>query len=536
MSAGRGKGGPEPESDFVIVQATSASRKKRDPGDARKRRRWFLGSAIVIAGLTYAGITGERHSNPPEVPRFGIVTLSFTDLANLPTVLDPSVASCDAPAPKSRDSAGTFALEEQSWNVRTLDGDILTYLDEGTVPFSGEAQADVTFSARITTSNAEATPLQISPVAMVYVQDGVVVGWGGSHFDFSSATFLTMTPVSEPTVTALVTPTEAHCIDGEIVAGPLPPGEYQVYPVVRLLASPEIAAEAWLSRRGFTVPDKAWSASDSSHSWDCQHALSDSQQVASALCAEEPIAAVSINRDADSMSVPYTATYFAKNVDETLVGDPTVVTLRNTRAADGLAELPAVTDTLRCGVRVTNLPWDSWDGAVPDPIDQSVMESFGAAEASRDEGLRVAILPSTPDVTQVIFPEALRVWVYGWSTNALHTDDPAAILGTATATVAGGTPIALDRIAGPSVAPVTLTDVQWCDGPDGPVDAESIRGLNVTAGPAEQFLYRSPATSALVGGLVWAGPMVVTVDGATITTDHLASWVAETSSFDYLTE
>ena len=174
------------------------------------------------------------------------------------------------------------------------------------------------------------------------------------------------------------------------------------------------------------------------------------------------------------------------------------------------AEWPVGTGSLACGVRVANLPWDSWGGAVPDPIDRSVMVSFGAAEASRDGGLRVAILPSTPDVTQVTFPEPLRVWIYGWSTDAQGTDaqptdTSATILGTATATVAGGAPIPLDRVAGPSVAPVTLADVEWCDGPDGPADAATIRGLNVTAGPATQILYGGPATSALIGGLVWAG-------------------------------
>jgi hypothetical protein len=164
------------------------------------------------------------------------------------------------------------------------------------------------------------------------------------------------------------------------------------------------------------------------------------------------------------------------------------------------------------------------------------MVSFGAAEASRDGGLRVAILPSTPDVTQVTYPEALRVWIYGWRTDAEDTDTSAAtILGSATATVAGGAPIPLDRVAGPSVASVTLADVEWCDGPDGPADAATIRGLNVTAGPATQLLYSGPATSALVGGLVWAGRVAVTVDGATTSTDQVATWEAENSSYDYLT-
>ena len=257
MSAGRGTGGPEPEPepgpDFVIVQALPAPRRRREPGDARKRRRWLLAGAVAIAGLTYAGIAEERHLNPPEVPRYGIVTLPFTDLANLPTALDPSIASCGAHAPKSRDASGTFALEEQLWEAGIPEGDVVDY----------SGQAHVSYSARITTSDSGLTPLQISPVAMVYVQDGVVMGWGGAHFDFGSATFLTMTSQVAPTLTGVVTPAETRCVDGTPVAGPLPAGEYQVYPVVRLLASPEIAAEAWLFRRGFAVPDTASSASDS---------------------------------------------------------------------------------------------------------------------------------------------------------------------------------------------------------------------------------------------------------------------------------
>ena len=545
MGAGRGAGGQEPEPAFVIIQELPASRRKRAPGDAPKRWRWLLAGAVVVAGLTYAGIAGERHLNPPEVPRFGIVTMPFTDLANLPSVLDPGIASCGARAPRPRETSGKFALEEQAWNANALEGDIVAYSDGGTAPFSGGTQATVTYSARITTSDSKLTPLQISPVAMVYVQDGVVMGWGGAHFDFGSARFGTMGPESVPTLTGSVAPVETRCVDGAPVAGPLPAGEYQVYPVVRLLASPQIAAEAWLSWLGFAVPDKASGASESPGSWDCQHALGDADQAASALCAVKPIGAVSINRDAESISIPYTATSFAKVVDETLIGDPTVVTLRNVRRPDAPAGSPAGTGSLACGVRVANLPWDSWDGAGPDPIDRSVMESFGAAQASRDEGLRLAILPSTPGVTQVTYPGPLRVWIYGWSTDAqrtdaLHTDalrtnTPPTILGTATATVAGGAPIPLDRVAGPSVARVTLTDVQWCDGPDGPADAASIRGLTVTAGPATQILDRGPATSALIGGVVSAGRMVVTVDGATTSSDHLATWQAETSSFDDLT-
>ncbi len=532
-----GRPEPEPESDFVIVQAHPASRKKREPGDARKRRRWLIGGAVVIAGLTVAGVAEARHLNPPEVPRFGIVTLPFTDLANQPTVLDPSVASCGARAPKPRDTSGAFALTEQAWDVTTDEGNMVIYSGGETAPFDGDVQANVTYSARITDSDPEPTPLQISPVAMVYVQDGVVVGWGGSHFDFGSASFLTVTPGFAPTLTSWVYPADTSCVDGAPVAGPLPAGEYQVYPVVRLLASPELAAEAWLFRRGFTVPDKVSSASDTPGSWDCRHAQSyDSGQVTTALCAAGPIAGVSINRDAESISVPYTATYFAKNVDETLIGDPTVVTLKNVPTPNGLAESPVSPSDLRCGARLADLPWDSWGGASTNPIDQSVVESFGAAEASSEEGLRLAILPSTPDVTQVSYPEPLRVWIYGWDTDAQHSDIRVNILGTATATVAGGAPIPLDRVAGPSVAPVTLTNVQWCDGPDGPADATSIRGLTVTAGPATQIIDRSPATSALVGGLIWAGPVTVTVDGVTTTTDHLASWVAETSYFDDLTK
>ncbi len=133
------------------------------------------------------------------------------------------------------------------------------------------------------------------------------------------------------------------------------------------------------------------------------------------------------------------------------------------------------------------------------------MESFGAAEAAGGEGLRLAILPSTAGVTRVAYPEPLRAWIYGWATGESGADGPPAILGTATATVAGGAPIPLDRVAGPSVALVTLADVQWCEGPDGPADAATIRGLTVTAGPATQIIYGGAATSALIGGIVWAG-------------------------------
>ncbi len=537
MSAGRGLGGlkPGPESDFVIVQAQPGSRKKREPGDARKRRRWLLGGAVVIAALTYAGVAEARHLNPPEVPRYGVVTLPFADLANQPTVLDPSVVSCGAPAPKPRHTSGSFSLSEQAWDV-TTEGTNGVISSGGTALFDGDARANVTYSARIASSDPEPTPLLVSPVAFVYVQDGVVVGWAGSRFDFGSSAFVTAMPDSARALTGPVPPADTSCVGGAPVAGSVPAGEYQVYPVVRLLASPELAAEAWLFWHGFTVPDMARDASGTPDSWDCRHPQSyDSRKVTTALCATEPIAGVSINRDAESISVPYTATYFAKNVDNTLVGDPTVVTLKAVPVPSGLTETPASASDLRCGALVANLPGDSWGPAATTPIEQSVVESFGAAEASNEEGLRLAILPATPGVTRVTYPEPLRTWIYGWNTGAQYSDSRVTILGTATATVASGAPIPLDRVAGPSVTTVTLTDVRWCDGPDGPADPASIRGLTVTAGPAEQILDRSSATSALVRGLVWAGPVTVTVDGATTTAERFGSWVAETSYFDYLT-
>ena len=535
MSAGRGLDGPEPESDFVIVQAHPASRKKREPGDARKRRRWLLGGAVVIAALTYAGVAEARHLNPPDVPRFGIVTLPFTNFANQPTVLDSSIASCGARAPKPRDASGAFTLSEQEWDV-TTDGANGVIHSGGTALFDGDARANVTYSARIASSDPEPTPLLLSPVAFVYVQDGVVVGWAGSRFDFGSSAFVTATSDSAPTLTSPVPSADTSCVGATPVAGSVPAGEYRVYPVVRLLASPELAAEAWLFWHGFTVPDRVRNASATPGSWDCRHPQSyDSRKVTTALCATEPIAGVSINLDAESISVPYTDTYFAKPVDETLVGDPTVVTFKAVPAPNGLAESPVHARDLTCGARLADLPWDSWGGAPANPIDQSAVESFGAAKASREEGLGLAILPSTPDVTRVAYPEPLRAWIYGWSTDTQDTDVPATILGTATATVASGAPIPLDRVAGPSVTTVTLTDVQWCDGPDGPADATSIRGLTVTAGPGTQIIDGSPATSALVGGLIWAGPVTVTVDGVTTTADQFGSWVAETSYFDYLT-
>ena len=490
----------------------------------------------MIATLTYAGIAEARHLNPPDVPRFGIVTLPFTDLASQPTVLDSSIASCGARAPKPRDASGAFTLSEQAWGV-TTDGANGLIHPGGTALFDGDARANVTYSARIASSDPEPTPLLLSPVAFVYVRDGVVVGWAGSRFDFGSSAFVTATSDSSRTLTSPVPPADTSCVGGTPVAGSVPAGEYRVYPVVRLLASPELAAEAWLFWHGFTVPDRVRNASVTPGSWDCRHPQSyDSGKVTTALCATEPIAGVSINLDAESISVPYTDTYFAKNVDETLVGDPTEVTVKAVPAPGGLAETRVRAGDLGCGVRLADLTWDSRGGAPTGPIDESAMESFGAEKASREDGLRLAILPSTPDVSKVTYPEPLRVWMYGWSTDTQDTDVPPVILGTATAAVAGGAPIPLERVAGPSVVPVTLTNVQWCDGPDGPVDAASIRGLTVTAGPGTQIIDGSPATSALVGGLIWAGPVTVTVDGVTTTTEFLASWVAETSYFDSLTK
>jgi hypothetical protein len=365
-------------SDFLTSEADALEREFRDvtatdrtPRSIRRvravRHGATAGVSVVAMGALVAGgvrLAGWEQEEPAGVPgEDGIITLDMAD----PSGFDPlaTVPACGDLAPEVTGEIEGFTYINRG--AQTVAMNPITSDRRGTV--AGSVQS----------TRADAPTVSVSDIAFVWVQDGTVVAYSvspyarvpqlnyglrevapGERFNVSgtlwSRTFRCDSPANGPWTTVGA-------------------GTYEVYPVVRVVGSADVAAWMALDRDGFvsTPGNNAWSelypgspycVEEIAGRLDGVEYQGEDGEAAPlpSECSAEPDDPARPNvRD-----VNYLGSDFPAAVDATLVGEPIEVTVNTSwqEAADRRADaspphpFPA---PLQCGVEVPALARDSSD-------------------------------------------------------------------------------------------------------------------------------------------------------------------------------
>jgi hypothetical protein len=435
----------------------------------RRRAGRLAGATVValgIAGLAATTAISLGHRAAPAVPPetvLGTVTLPF-DSTNAPVGnLAPLGLACGDPAPTP-----VTKSEGLEFDARKTPGEL----------FSG---AGVTTILRST--GGDIVPASVSPLEFIVVRDGVVAGWtdAGNWPDYRH-----VGPDLLNSIRGNFYPDGFIC-PGLESNGAFAPGDYEAFPVIHVSASPEVAARQWLTLQGFSVPsDEVEGLSVLlPGSWDCRTLLESSGPDAgtslppgfpgaSALCAPPTLAGVTVDRDAKTITLPYTSRLYARSLDVTLVDEPyafTQMAPRNNPGFVGFDMTPAepVGDTseLTCGAHLDDGA-NFATGRMSVAVEQSALEQPARSPFADGTTLRIAaVTPSLAPAATVTYPAPLRVWFLANTPEA--PDQPTklrgpgyTVVGTGTAIVNGGAPLALDRFRGPSITNVTFAALNWC--------------------------------------------------------------------------
>jgi len=466
----------EAERDSIAAERSVHARVTRRAA----RRRLLAASGVVAAAAAFAvGVATTasayfRTPPPAATPDvvLGEATIPFdrfpVDGTIIPNNEYEPIApglGCGAPAPTPVSSEDGI-----SWDVGRRD----------------EISSALPVDATLRYADGE-LPASVSGMGFVFVQDGVIVGWVAPWQQGIWADYPTLNRDGVPLsgyFSGLGYLCDAH---GGGSPNILPDGDYEVYPVVVVTASPEDAARAYLMARGYEVPvDQAEGiAAFVPGSWDCSpggwaHARNQGMPWVGArpsvLCADG-LDGVAVDREAKTVTVPYSSFYYTRTASATLIGEPARYTAPDSAAeigsysvefADPVSDPSALTCGRDVGVNIAMTSPLARTAVASGAIDPSANETLPAGEPAR-----LVLLP-TPgtDSSTLAYPDGLRVWLVAHpdpETLAPPNDPEAlrpyayAVVGTATATVGDGAPIPLDRFSGPSRTTVTLTDVQWCD-------------------------------------------------------------------------
>lgn len=444
---------------------------------ARRRATTLAGAslgALAVIGLAATAALSLGHRAPPARDPgtvLGTVTIPFdaSPYGAAPAQISPDI-TCGAPAP-----AVFMSAQGIEWSVRSWE-------QVGTSPYS----VGPSFTSTLSNDRGDTLPASISALGYVAVRNGTVAGWVEPDDTGFSPQFLVLGPDSQRTMTDQFMGLSIICDPDEAHPGLLREGEYQIYPVLRVTASPEAAARTLLHQDDYSVPvdDPELIATLYPDSWDCS-LPGEGFQLAngslwtgmpkSLLCAG-PLANVTVDRDARTVTLPYTSRYYTRSVEVTLIGEPATYSAPNPEDISSFwgsgqySEVSGpITDlsTLVCGAPVDAAPSAEWGATMSvfstAAIDPAVRGGFqsGASE-------RLLLLPSAlSQPGTVAYPEALRAWFLSDRVPDVTTGLPGAptnvVIGTGTAVVNGSNPVPFDRFAGPSAAGVTFGDVRWCD-------------------------------------------------------------------------
>lgn len=443
----------------------------------RRRAGRLAGATIVALGVASLAATTAislGHEVAPAVPPetiLGTVTLPFDSTSAPVGNLAPLGLACGDPAPTP-----VTRSDGIEWDVADPPGDLYT-------------GAGITTTLR--TTGGDTLPASVSLLGFVFVRGGEVAGWTYNSEVPLEDEYRYLDSLSPYHLRGTVDPWGKVC-PGHGANETLAPGDYEWYPVVHVTASPETAAREWLKLQGYSVPSDTAEALSmlAPGSWDCGTfvapvgTMADGSPVnytrLSALCAPPTLAGVILDREARTITLPYTAALYTRSLEVTLVGDPLSFTQPpvnrdSSVATTGFDETPpepvADTSGLACGAHV-DAGANFATGRTSVGAEAAAFRPGAGANFENGSTLDLWLLPpALPPTWTVSYPDPLRVWFFAEAptpaNGLIKMRGPGyTVIGSATAVVNEGAPLALERVEGPTKTPVDLSAIQWCSASD----------------------------------------------------------------------
>ncbi|WP_084038756.1 hypothetical protein [Demequina sp. NBRC 110053] len=423
----------------------------------RRRRRsalgWGAGSALGVGALAVAAVTTAGSLAEPEEAAPTPSASSTAPIAYATVDLDDAVPyggwgglewlGCGDPAPEPVSRSGGFsaAFEFDIDSELSQDAYGATEVSLGSVAITGSPEVP--------------TGAMVSAPLMIFVQDGVVVGFDGGG---GSAGWMEISPDWSLDASGTWWNYAFSC-DASAGFLPLEAGDYDVYLVAHIAASPQLAALQDLSNQGLTIADAPHWEHLLPGSYECQQ-YADWQMHEPLLCDPDAHPGTTVDRDAGTITVPYHASLHGADLDVTLVSEPRAVTLGEPSNALGSAGSP---EPLA-------------DGEVPQ-CDEVYGWAYSPGLALHWPGdlaslapgdvIEPAAWPVEGDWSEVTvdLPSEGRIWLFEEA--VIDVDEHTSVhaeraVGWADVTATVATTLTVVRYDGPQPWSVRVEDVQWC--------------------------------------------------------------------------
>lgn len=278
---------------------------RRRTGSAAARTALGACAALAIAAAGPALVSAvSPHPLPTDTGPF--LTLPFAaGPAPVPADL-ADLAACGAAAPAARASADGFALSISTDGSMVLDP---PETPAGHLPWSVGYEGEPVAAA-------------FGPLGIVLARDGEVVAWTLPGVAPDAVTERWFGPGEASHGDGVVRAPGVVCADGVAVAGAqLPPGDYQVYAVLRVDASSTVAASIFLRSAGYLVPTSGGAVTSDS----CARG-EDAFGHRSLACEPDAIPGVALDDASGVVRVPSAASGVSATIGVTLVAEPLTLT------------------------------------------------------------------------------------------------------------------------------------------------------------------------------------------------------------------
>ena len=280
----------------------------------------------------------------------------------------------------------------------------------------------------------------------LFVQDGIVVAYWDAidpgNVDMRAGSIQRWSPGTEFPLSGgpLATSCTPASDSGVVGYPPLPAGEYEAYPIVRIVSSIQTDAALVLADLGASETSVE---SGGAGSWDCRQAIANHGLV--------PVNCLDANvfdpaTDQATVEVPAEKRNPARDV--LLVGTPIPYTVTGVAPSFAPPEPLAEPAFAVCD-------------AEPASEAQRSLDLYASATAIVNDPsgpLDASILGDADSDGMVSFPTGLDVSV----TRFPLSGGPSGVVGRGHATIDGGGRLILDRYAGPTKVSLVITSLEWC--------------------------------------------------------------------------
>lgn len=478
---------------------------------AVRRRRllrgtlWGAGAALCLGTVGAAAASSLVEVMAAEHAAEPAPTLSVTD-----TVVDHATVSFeDSTGPAWRmpvDLSGPVECGRPLPEPTTTVGEFAAAFDlpqSGTVANSGSAETPRA-TIEVTYGGSEDLPTVSEPVTALFARDGVVVGhsmgsqelglstWhegGSSRHTWDSSSWVVACPDGD----------EPGTISEEMLA----PGEYEVVWTMQVHASQGANAQMALLEEGYTVPHSSMADIYREGSYDCQDVATYDGEIP-LTCEPGALFGTEIDLEAGTVTFPYRASAYVRDVDATFVSQSRTLTLDIAPGMDWWTQLEEEHPFYQPGTPLECRDEVRWGG------DGVVLGWEMAADQLSDGARSTATAWTwTADWSErtLHLPESTRIWLTT-TKEVMHDVGDGGQVGTSVDVVTGWADVTMPasvemvRYDGPADLEITIDEVAWCDGRP-PAAEFPLQGLIIDP---HQETDGSGATRDVLGPIVvWHG-------------------------------